>query len=540
MKKTRLFALTMALLMVVSMIAGCSAPNRPGLEVTGATTAGSTEAGANTESGYKKLTIGTDMASQSFSPTITWGNTEYVVSSMVFEPLASYDENGELAGIVAKSWTQTDDEGFEYDFEIYDYVEDIDGNHITAADIIGFFQNCVDDNYAMIARQLESFEQTGDYTFHVKLKRNTIDGITTILTSTKVYSQKAYQESADKFVTSPIGTTSYRVTDFEVGGNITLKKDSHPYWQKDASLIKCKEQLANVDEVVVVPLVEASQQSIAIETGTIDIMRAMNSAVIGRFQSDDTYTVNDQEKVMSRGLYFSGEPGQPTADNLNLRLAICYAIDTQGLVDIVLAGRGVPEKSFTSSKALGFDQKWLDEDYYDYDVDKAKEYLAAAGYRPGELKLTFLTVATEEWQKVAQVVQGYLMDIGIEVEIQAYEGALFSTMMNDGTQYDMTLDQIGGNFYGVNVNSKMGQTGYGGKSKAGFVDNKLEDLIMKTLYADSTKEDFDNLHYYLKDTAYCMGLYDSLVGYVYRTDLGIANFVYDYKGMDLINAIEFA
>ena len=53
-------------------------------------------------------------------------------------------------------------------------------------------------------------------------------------------------------------------------------------------------------------------------------------------------------------------------------------------------------------------------------------------------------------------------------------------------------------------------------------------------------EDFDNLHYYLKDTAYCMGLYDSLVGYVYRTDLGIANFVYDYKGMDLINAIEFA
>ena len=109
MKKTRLFALTMALLMVVSMIAGCSAPNRPGLEVTGATTAGSTEAGANTESGYKKLTIGTDMASQSFSPTITWGNTEYVVSSMVFEPLASYDENGELAGIVAKSWTQTDD-----------------------------------------------------------------------------------------------------------------------------------------------------------------------------------------------------------------------------------------------------------------------------------------------------------------------------------------------------------------------------------------------------------------------------------------------
>lgn len=537
MKKTRIIALTLALLMAISLLAGCASPSRPGMDTTTAPAASGSTAGGSADSGYRKLTIGSDMASQSFSPTITWGNTEYIVSSMVFEPLASYDENGELAGIVAKSWTQTDDEGYEYDFEIYDYVEDIDGNHITAADIIGYFQNCVDDNYAMLTRQLESFEQTGEYTFHVKLVRNTIDGITTVLTSTKVYSQKAYQESADKFVTHPIGTTSYRVTDFEVGGNITIKKDAHPYWQKDASLIKCKEQLANVDEVVVVPLVEASQQSIAMETGTIDIMRAMNSAVIGRFQSDDTYTVYDQEKVMSRGLYFSGEPGRPTADNLNLRLAICYAIDTQGLVDIVLGGRGVPEKSFTSSKALGFNQKWLNEDYYDYDVNKAKEYLAAAGYQPGELKLSFLTVATEEWQKVAQVVQGYLMDIGIEVEINAYEGALFSTMMNDGTQFDMTLDQIGGNFYGVNVNSKMGQSGFGGKSKTGFVDNELEDKIIRTLYADATEEDFDNLHYYLKDTAYCMGLYDSLVGYVYRTDLGIESFTYDYKGMDLINAI---
>lgn len=540
MKKSKILALILALALVVGMLAGCATPDRPGLD---ATNGGGNQSAVGDDTGvdpnYKKLTIGSDMSSSSFAPTITWGNTEYIVGSMVYEPLGSYDENGELAGIVAKSWTKTDADGFEYDFEIYDYVTDTKGNHITAADVCGFFQNCIDDNYPMITRHLDSYEQTGDYTFHVKLKKNTIDALTTILTSSRVYSQKEYQASADKFVTRPVGTTAYVITDFEVGGNITLKRAERPYWQTDESLIKCKEQWNNIDEVVVVPLTEASQQSIALETGTIDIMRQMNSAVIGRFQNDSEYTVYDYEKIMSRGLYFSGEPGRPTAENLNLRLAICHAIDTQGLVDIVMGGRAIPEKSFTSSKTIGFNQKWLEEDYYEYDVEKAKQYLEAAGYKPGELTLQFLTIAQEEWQKVAQVVQSYLGEIGINVEIMAYESALFSTMMNDGTQFDIVIDQIGGNFYGCNVNSKMGQTGYNGKTKAGFVDDKLEELIYGTLYEDSTQEDFDALHYYLKDTAYVLGLYDNVCGYVYKADLGIKNLNMDYKGMDLINAIEF-
>lgn len=540
MKKRTVVALLLTACMLLGLLSGCATPDRPGLSTETTANQAGDAAQPSQSAGYRKLRVGSDMSTQSFSPTIMWGNSEYMVASMIYEPLASYTQDGELAGIVAKSWTQTDADGYEYDIEIYDYVEDIKGNHITAADIVGFYQNCVDDNYAMLTRHLASFEQTGDYTVHIVLKNNTIDGIMTVLTATKVYSQKAYQESPDKFVTTPIGTTHYEVTDFEIGGNITIKRADHTYWQTDESLIKCAEQYDNVDEVVVIPLVEAAQQSIALEAGTIDIMRGMNGAVVSRFQNDSEFTVFDLEKIMSRGLYLSGEPGRPTADNLNLRLAIFHAIDNQGIVDVVLSGRGVPEKSFTSSMTIGYNQKWLEEDYYEYDVEKAKSYLAAAGYEPGELKLTFLTIATDEWQKVAQVVQSYLRDIGIEVEILAYESALFSTMMNDGTQFDMTLDQIGGNWYGVNVNSKMGQTGYGGKSKAGFVDDKLEELITKTRFFTATQEDFDNLHYYLKDTAYVKGLYDSIIGYAYKNSLGIKGFCWDYKCMDMFNAMEFA
>jgi ABC-type transport system substrate-binding protein len=336
-----------------------------------------------------------------------------------------------------------------------------------------------------------------------------------------------------------VGTTHYRVTSFEPGGDVTIVRDDHEYWQTDASLIKSREQQDTIDELLYKGYAEASQQSIAAETGDVDLFVDMSGSVVSRFESDSDYTVYSVEKTMSRGLYFSGESTSPLADNLALRQAICYAIDVDGVITMAMQGRAVREKSFTSSATVGYNQKWLDEDWYEYDVDKAKEKLAEAGYAEGELTLTFVTVSSDEWQKIAQVIQNYLQAIGINVEIEAYDSAYFGTIMNDGTQYDLTVDQIGGNFYAVNVNSKLGQSGYGGKTKTGFVDDKLESLITACRYDSATEADYDALHNYIRDTAYVLPLYDSVVANVWKVDSGIKSLVYDYKMMNVPNATVF-
>lgn len=535
MKRNRLVAFALTIFLILSMMAGCAAPARPGTSDPQHDVDSQHDVPAN-----KKLVVGSDTTTRGFSPVTIWGASEYLVATMIYEPLATFDENNELVGITAKSWTKTDDEGKEWDIEIFDYIYDTDGNHITAADIIGFYQNCMDEKYSHITRELEAFELTGEFTLHVKLREATSENLPNLLSNTRVYSQKAYQESEDKFITRPVGTMNYRVTDFQVGGNVTIKKTDTPYWQTDASLIKSNIQLSNVDEVVIVPLVEAFQQATAVETGTIDMMKGMSSSVIGKFENNSAYTVIEKERIMTKSLYFSGAEGKPVADNRNLRLAICHAIDAQGLMDIVVGGRGVPNKSFTSADAIGFNQKWLDEDFYEYDVEKAKTYLEESGYKPGELHLKLLTAATDEWQKIAQVVQSYLREIGIEVEIEALDGALFASAKNDPTRYDMTFNQVGGNFYIGNITGLMSQQSWGGSTFSGIVDDKLEALIQTCRYDTAMEADFDNLHYYLKDAAYIRPFYDSLVGYVFKADAGIKSLAWDWKAMDILNAIEFA
>lgn len=549
MKRTKLLALFLALALIVGALAGCSSGNNTddkstndpssSNEPSSSDNAGSGGGTTLDDKGWRKLAVGSSTTAQSFSPVSGSWSAEYNVCTMIYETLGSYDENMELVGIVAKDWKKVDEDGFIYDVEIYDYVEDIDGNKIDADDIMACIDNGFEDKYTFVTRYVDHAEKTGDYSIRVYLVSNTSDAFSSWFTTMKIYDQDAYQASGDKFATRPIGTTHYRLVSFEPGGNVVVKRDDHKYWQTDASLIKAVEQRDTVDEVELIGYSEASQQSIATETGNVDLFLAMNGAVVSRFEDDSAYNVFAHTKTMSRGLYFSGEPGMPTADNLALRQAIAYAIDVDGLIAIVHQGRAVREKSYTSELTVGFQQKWLDEDWYEYDVEKAKEKLAEAGYKEGELTLTFLTLAEDEWQKVAQAVQNYLGAIGINVEINAFEGALYGATMNDGTQYDITLDSIGGNFYATNVNSKMGQSGYGGKTKTGFVDDKLEELIYNCRFDDATDADFDALHNYLRDTCYMLPLYDSIEMNVWKADSGIVELAYDYKAMNVLNATVF-
>ncbi len=543
MKRTKLLALLMALVLMLGLLAACGTADRPGLE-DDSNNEDSTpveETGGNEDENddeWIKLTVGVEGSPNSFSPVITWGDGEYMVENMIYEPLCTYNEDMEIVGICAKSWTQLDDDGFEWEIELYDYIYDIDGNHVTGDDLAFMLQNAIDENYTNVVRYLDSYEKTGDYTVKIILKDNTVDALPSILRM-NVYTKAAYEASGDdKFATRPIGTTHYRVTEFEPGGNVVVTRNDGEYWQTDESLWQ-REQYDNVDEVEGVPLTEASQQSIAIETGTIDVMRGINAAVVDRFLDNPDYKIFEIDEIMSRGIYFSGEAGKPTADNKLLRQAICYAIDRQGIVDIVMGGRATVEKSFTSSQTIGYNPAWLEEDYYEYDPELAKELLAQAGYEPGELTLTFVTTSADEWSRVAQVVQSYLLEIGINVKIEALEGALFGTIMNDGTQFDMTIDQIRSEYYASVVNAKMGQGGYGGKSKTGFVDDTLEDLIYQCRFSDSTQEQLDELHYYLKEQAYTLPLYDTVQTSVVRADAGIAELVFSYRQKYILGATIF-
>lgn len=77
-------------------------------------------------------------------------------------------------------------------------------------------------------------------------------------------------------------------------------------------------------------------------------------------------------------------------DDDNLRLALAYAIDKDGINVGVFNGNGTAVKDFANATYPDYNSEWDSEDYYDYDVDKAKEYLEQSNYDGSTLRLEYI------------------------------------------------------------------------------------------------------------------------------------------------------
>jgi ABC-type transport system substrate-binding protein len=76
---------------------------------------------------------------------------------------------------------------------------------------------------------------------------------------------------------------------------------------------------------------------------------------------------------------------------------------------------------------------------FTYDPQKAKQMLASAGY-PDGFKAKVITEAKDT--DLLQVIQGYFRDVGVDLEIQVKERAVFLSIVRAKTQEEMVMASI--------------------------------------------------------------------------------------------------
>ena len=118
-------------------------------------------------------------------------------------------------------------------------------------------------------------------------------------------------------------------------------------------------------------------------------------------------------------------------NDVRVRRAISHAIDRQASIDAIY-GRGLPTGPLARPVewALPPDQLGEGAKYYQY-LPKARRLLAEAGYPKGlKTQLWVTTGLSRDLVDDAQLVQGYLKEVGIEAELKLQEhGAYMSTTM---------------------------------------------------------------------------------------------------------------
>lgn len=516
-------------ILMASVLTGCK--GTAGETGTSAASQGESAAaqseGAAASEGKKDgiLDVGYTSTPDSLTPFRPEPNRDAPYMNLLCESLAVLTSEKELAPWIAKTWS-TNDNGFTYDIKIHQGIKDSAGNDITAADIVWYIQTAHEKALKPVFAKVESVKQTGDFTLQLKLTSNVVGSFDKIMTDTYAISQKAFGESTDEFGSSLISTSPYKVTEFTANSVLAfeLRED---YWQDINNLPECVRP--QVDKITYHSIPEASQMGIALETGTIDMALRVDSSTGAQFVGNDAYTVELTEGHQGWQVFFSGAETSPLAENVKLRQAICYAIDAQGLVTGLCAGYGTPMYDAHSPIMIGYNEKWNSEDYYSYDVEKAKALVAESGYDGQPLKI--LASSATFPQRLAQMMQSYLMAVGINVELNVVDSALYTATRLDGTQYDMVINTIGGTYLSDAWAIRYDPAAYSTGDATSRHDEVLAELLYKTWTPEGwTEENIDEVHYYLKDNAISYGMVNPQNMAVWRNDIGLETEVKEIAG----------
>lgn len=432
---------------------------------------------------------------------------------MMREALFERNAKGELIGQIAKDYS-VDDDNMTYHVEIYDYVYDSAGNHFTADDVVFCFERAKANGFNSTSFY-DSVTKDDDYNVTIKLNSTAMGVFPQVAQVVNLYTQKAYEDANGEFGSNPVFTGPYALTNWTVGSSLRFEKRDD-YWQKEE--LRNIYAATNVDVLEFYVIKEAAQLAIALETDQIDMVYNMSVLEAGRFmeggESSEGFNVYDFMNRQSQLMYLNVASGNVLAGNVELRKAVMHSIDIDGVIDGVVDGNGVACKTFGNETIADYQTAWDSEDYFTYDPDYAKECLANAGYKSGEVKLRLMTTNNEIRSGIALMLQAYLLETGIDLEILTYDDALFNTYKYDETQFDILLEQTSWNGPTVTTwRDKFDQRNFE-HGKNGFIfaeDSELQGLLTVALDVGTySAEGANAFHQYLKEQAYARGLFNQI------------------------------
>ena len=450
----------------------------------------------------------------------------------------------ELEMQIAKSVTIID--GVTAEVEIYDYVKDDQGNEIKASDVEFSYNAAIEaGTNDKLKGYLASITVTGDYTLEIKLNSAFVGAMEWVLTSVPIVSQSWFEAASDADKTSdPATTGAYSLIETVAGSHTTLQKNDD-YWQTDESLRAFYDQ-QTFDTITINVVKESSMRAIALQNEEADLAHNVPAAEISTFLNDDGTSVEGWNVFANSNgrfnVFMFNNSNSVFADNKELRQAVLYGIDFEAVRQGYgnTATNGSICHDFGPEVAGDYNMAWNDEGYFEYNIDKAKELMAAAGYPDGGFTVRLMYQNSTTATSGLTVVQAYLAELGITVELLPYDQALYNSYKYDDTQWDMIVDSKGCSGSVTSTWSDVFNTNNYENGSACFThDETLQELLETACDTATYSEDSLNaFHNYLKDQAYGIAMFFNYSYYVAQD--GVTDMYQDGMGNLTVGTVSVA
>lgn len=447
--------------------------------------------------------------------------TEEVLFNM-FEGLVKPDKNGNLVPAVASDVIISED-GLTLFFPLREGVKFHNGQPVTAKDVIYSIKRCANllenpDPTVQVEKALfcitsveEYTTEDGKYGVQIQLNESNSD-ILGYLTCAII------PEGYDQMDQFPIGTGPFKFVSYTPLLEIVMEKNKDYYIPEVPYLDQVTFKIsANTDSAVMELL-----------AGQIDIYPYLTAEQANQLETQ--YSIEKGSMNLVQALFLNN-----AAEPLNhplVRQALYYAIDRQGILDMVANGNG----TIVGTPIFPQFTKYYDAELaqeYSYNVETAKDLLSQAGY-PDGFAFTITVPSNYKFHvDTAQVIVEQLKKVGIDAKIQMVEWASWVSDVYTGRNFESTIIGVDANMTPSNVMFRYVSTDP--KNFINYSNKEYDEIYAKAIIEndDAKKAAYykrlqqilsqDAASIYIQDAANIVAINKKLSGYqfypVYVQDL---------------------
>jgi ABC-type transport system substrate-binding protein len=361
------------------------------------------------------------------------------------------------------------------------------------------------------AKPIEGLKALDRYTLQVTLTQpSSLFNYMVAMPSAAVVPHEAVEFYGKEFINHAVGTGPYRLTEFNPNSkaiwdrNPTYRKELYPSegapGDKEAGLLEDAGKPIPLNDRVVTTVYEEQQpQWLTFLSGKLDISGIPKDNYAQAIDKSGKELTPDMK---ARNLRLSIVPGADLthlsfnmADpligkNKYLRQALSLAYDSTQLIELFYNGRAVAAQGPIPPVLAGYDPSFKNP-YRQYNLEKAKELLAKAGYPGGKglPPLDYVNLSDSTSRQFAEYTQKAFGQIGVQLKVSSYSWPEFQAKIKakQGQMWEFAwygdypeAENFLQLFYGKNVSP--------GSNDANYVNPAFDKLYEKSLTLTNEKE----------------------------------------------------
>ena len=349
---------------------------------------------------------------------------DQILNHNVYEGLVRVSPTGGIEPALAESF-ETAPDGKTYTFHLRQGVSFHNGDSFTAGDVVATFKRNADPTtghpHPEYYARIEQIETPDPFTVIFHMTETNAGFLSLLALGDSIILPKKIPED---LAHHPIGTGPFQFGEWVIGEHLQLVKFPDYYLEGAPKL----------DEVIFRFISDAASALANLLAGDVDVIAKVPAEIALSVEGDERFqTVAGPQNLVQ--ILAINNARSPFSD-VQVRQAIAHALDRDTIIEGAMFGYGEPIASHLTPAS----QYYVDlTSLYPYDLQRARQLLAEAGYSDGFSASLALPQNYEIHVRTGEIVADQLSRVGIDLTIEVVEWGQWLSRIYTDANYDLTI-----------------------------------------------------------------------------------------------------